>query len=192
MSELVAYAELGLRHILDPAAIDHLLFLLVLAAAYRLSDWRNALWVVSAFTVGHSLTLALAVTNTLLLPDEAIEFLIPLTIVATGVENLSAAARRPIGLGAVNRPILAGLFGLVHGAGFANYLRELLVDGIAVPLLGFNLGIEAAQLVFLAAAAVVLSGLDRLSSHRTRVVAVSLAVLVLAGRMAAERSPWQP
>lgn len=192
MSEFVAYGELGLRHILDPAAVDHLLFLLVLAAAYRLSDWRNALWVVSAFTIGHSLTLALAVTNTRVVPDGAIEFLIPLTIVATGVENLTAVVRGRIGLGAVTRPILAGLFGLVHGAGFANYLRELLIDPIAVPLLGFNMGIEVAQLGFLAAAAVVLSGLDRLTSHGARVVAVSLAVLVLAVRMAAERSPWQP
>jgi hypothetical protein len=192
MSELLTYAELGVRHILDPAALDHLLFLLVLAAAYRLSDWRDVLWVASAFTVGHSITLALAVSNALVLPTEAVEFLIPLTIVATGIENLAAGRRRPIGRGNVYRPILAGVFGLVHGAGFATYLRELFLDSITVPLLGFNLGIEAGQIVVLTAAAVVLVALDRLASHRMRVVAVSVIVLVIAARMAVARGPWQP
>lgn len=192
MSELLTYAELGVRHILDPAAIDHLLFLLVLAAAYRLRDWRDALWVVSAFTIGHSVTLALSATETLVLSAEAVEFLIPLTIVATGIENLVSGARRPLALGRVYRPILAGAFGLVHGAGFANYLRELFLDSITVPLLGFNLGIEAGQLGVLAVSAIVLSVLDRLASHRVRVVAVSTIALALAARMALERSPWLP
>ena len=192
MSELLTYVQLGVRHILDPAALDHLLFLLVLAAAYRLRDWRDALWVVSAFTAGHSLTLALAATHVLILPNQAIEFLIPLTIVATGIENLAAGGRRPIGLGNGYRPILAGVFGLVHGAGFANYLRELFLDSITLPLLGFNLGIEAGQLVVLAGSAAALTMLDRLASHRVRVVAVSVLVLVLAARMAVERSPWRP
>ena len=192
MSELFTYAELGVRHILDPAAIDHLLFLLVLAAAYRLSDWHEALWVVSAFTIGHSVTLALSATDALVVPAEAVEFLIPLTIVATGIENVAAGARPPLGLGRVYRPILAGVFGLVHGAGFANYLRELFLDSITVPLLGFNLGIEAGQLVVLAVSAIALTVLDRLASHRMRVLAVSTIVLALAARMALERSPWHP
>ncbi len=192
MSELLTYAQLGVRHILDPSAVDHLLFLLVLAAGYRPSDWRNAFWVITAFTIGHSVTLALAATDALVLPGEAIEALIPLTIAATSIENLAAGARPPLGMGRVYRRVLAGGFGLVHGAGFANYLRELVLDSIAVPLLGFNLGIEAGQLVILAGAALVLSALDRLASHQVRVIAVSTIVLVLAARMAVERSPWQP
>lgn len=192
MSEFLTYVQLGVRHILDPGAIDHLLFLLVLAAAYRVSDWRDALWVVSAFTVGHSITLALAATDALVLPAAAIEFLIPLTIVATGIENLASGARRPFGLGRGYRPLLAGGFGLVHGAGFANYLRQLFLDSITIPLLGFNVGIEAGQIVVLAGSAVVLTALDRLASHRVRVVAVSTIVLVLAARMAVERVPWRP
>ncbi|MGH7629409.1 MAG: HupE/UreJ family protein [Gemmatimonadales bacterium] len=191
MSELLTYAQLGVRHILDPSAIDHLLFLLVLAAGYRLSDWRNALWVVTAFTIGHSATLGLAATDALVFPAAAIEFLIPLTIAATSIDNLAGGARPPLGPGRVSRLVLAGGFGLVHGAGFANYLRGLFLDSILVPLFGFNLGIEAGQLVILAGAALVLSGLDRLASHRLRVIAVSTVVLVLAARMAVERSPWQ-
>jgi hypothetical protein len=189
VSELAAYVQLGVGHILTPGAIDHLLFLLVLAAAYRLADWREALWVVTAFTVGHSVSLALAAGGALALPVRTIEFLIPLTIVAAALDNLAGARRRPPAPGA-HRPGLAAVFGLVHGAGFATYLRGLLLDAIAVPLLGFNVGIEIAQILVLAAAALSLALVDRAASPRTRLVAVSGAVLVLAVRMAVERSPW--
>ena len=189
MSELAAYVQLGVGHILTPGAIDHLLFLLVLAAAYRLADWREALSVVTAFTVGHSLSLALAAGGTLALPVRTIEFLIPLTIVAAALDNLAGARRRPPVPGA-HRPALAAVFGLVHGSGFATYLRGLLLDPIGVPLLGFNVGIEIAQILVLAAAALSLALVDRAASPRTRLVAVSGAVLVLAVRMAVERSPW--
>jgi HupE/UreJ protein len=189
MSELVAYARLGIGHILDAGAIDHLLFLLVLAAAYRLGEWRDALWVVTAFTVGHSVSLALAASGTLVLPSRTIEFLIPLTIVATGIENLAGVGTRPAS-GGPYRPVLAGVFGLVHGAGFANYLRGLFLDAITVPLLGFNIGIEIAQVLVLATAAFALALVDRVASHRIRVVAISTTVLVIAARMAVERSPW--
>ena len=189
MSEFAVYVRLGIGHILTAGAMDHLLFLLVLAAAYRLADWRQALWVVTAFTVGHSISLALAATGTLALPVGTIEFLIPLTIVAAAIQNLAGAGRRSSFTGA-HRPVLAAVFGLAHGAGFATYLRGLLLDAIAVPLLGFNLGIEIAQILVLAAAALSLVLVDRVTSHRMRVVAVSAAVLALAVRMAMERSPW--
>ena len=83
MSDIATYIELGFRHITDLTGADHILFLLALAAIYRFRDWRECLWVATAFTVGHSLTLALAVTNTLQLRPALIEFLIPITIVAT-------------------------------------------------------------------------------------------------------------
>ena len=83
MSELAAFAQLGFRHIVSIEAMDHILFLLALAAIYRPRDWRDALWVVTSFTVGHSITLALAVTGVVTLPTALIEFLIPVTIVAT-------------------------------------------------------------------------------------------------------------
>src|SRR5438094_1795763 len=149
MSELAIYVELGFRHITDFKGADHILFLLALAAIYRWRDWRDCIWVATAFTVGHSLTLGLAVTNTLNLPSPWIEFMIPVTIVATGIENLLAREHgRRFGSGRY-RPVLAGMFGLVHGAGFANYLRSLFVDHIALPLFGFNLGIELGQLCVL-------------------------------------------
>jgi hypothetical protein len=200
MSELLVYFSLGFRHITDLAAMDHILFLLVLAAVYHRRDWRQSLWVISAFTVGHSVTLALAVTGALSLPTDLIEFLIPVTIVATAVENLLVADRERAGWANRYRPVFAGVFGLVHGAGFANYLRELFVDRLAVPLLGFNLGIEAGQIVVLLIAAAGFTLLDRAfalvprpaarSPQRMRVVLVSGVVAVFATMWAFERSPW--
>ena len=99
MSEFLAFVQLGFLHVTDLRGADHVLFLVVLAAIYRFRDWREVLWVATAFTVGHSVTLALAVTGVLALPAELNEFLIPVTIVATAVENLLGAdrARAPWG-----------------------------------------------------------------------------------------------
>ncbi len=201
MSELTTFVHLGFRHITDLAALDHILFLLALAAIYRGRDWRDSLWVISAFTVGHSITLASAVTGALRLPTPLIEFLIPLTIVVTGLENIVVRRREREPLGAGYRPVFAGVFGLVHGAGFANYLQTLFAGSIAVPLLGFNIGIELGQLVVLGMAGVTLAGFDRAlgllrapgaapSTHRLRVLAVSVAIVVVAAEMAVTRRPW--
>ena len=201
MSELIAFVHLGFRHITDLAALDHMLFLLALAAIYRGRDWRDMLWVITAFTVGHSVTLALAVTGALRLPTSLIEFLITVTILVTGLENILVRRRDRAPLGGGYRPMFAGVFGLVHGAGFANYLQSLFVGSIVVPLLGFNAGIELGQLVVLGLAALALAGLDRAiallrapeatpSVLRLRVVAVSAVVVVVAAEMAASRTPW--
>lgn len=184
MSEWLTFVQLGFRHIVDTSAADHILFLLALAAIYRPSDWRRALWVVSAFTVGHSVTLALAVTGALTLPSPVIEFLIPVTIMLTAVENLIVRD------GGKYRPVFAGVFGLVHGAGFANYLKSLFVDQVAVPLFGFNVGIELGQILVLSAIAVVLIGVDQLVPLRLRVIAVSTSVVIIATGWAIERRPW--
>jgi hypothetical protein len=199
MSELLTYVQLGVRHIIDLEALDHILFLVALAAIYRFRDVRALLWVITAFTLGHSITLALAVTGALALPTTLIEFLIPVTIVITGMENIVLSARAPTGRR--YRPVFAGVFGLVHGAGFATYLRSLFVDRVALPLFGFNLGIEAGQLVVLGAATIALAMLDLLLVQmratrgrwpvlRVRSVAVSVAVVAIASRWAVERSPW--
>ena len=200
LSELLAFMQLGFGHIVAWDAADHILFLLVLAAVYRGRDWRAALAVISAFTVGHSITLALAVTGSLVLPTALVEFLIPVTIVAAGIENLVMRERVARGAGARYRPIFAAVFGLVHGAGFAGYLQSLFVENIAVPLLGFNIGIELGQLVVLAAAAALYLGADtalralprRLGwpeAFQVRLVTVSAAITIVAGVWAFERFP---
>ena len=208
-SAVRSFIPFGFGHITAPGAADHILFLLVLAAIYRWQEWRQALVVVTAFTVGHSLTLALAVLRPGLLPDPGmVEFLIPLTIVATGIENIASRGVRERKVQAGQRTLLAGGFGLVHGAGFAGYLTEIFPGSIAAPLLGFNIGIELGQAVVLACAFAGLAILDRglgalisrspvtgavspLSlGFRLRVAGVSAFVVVMGCVWAVERAPW--
>ena len=205
MSELGMYIQLGFRHIVDIEAMDHILFLVALAAIYRPRDVRQALWVITAFTIGHSVTLGLAVTGVVHFPTAVIEFLIPVTIVATGVENLIASSRRRAGIQSRYRPVFAGVFGLVHGAGFANYLSAMFVTHVALPLFGFNVGIELGQIVILGAAAMALALVDRAidaavalsrapsvqwPALRLRIVGISIFVVAVASRWAVERNPW--
>ena len=196
-----SFLSLGFGHITAAGALDHILFLLVLAAIYRWSEWRQALVVITAFTVGHSLTLALAVLRPGLLPDPGIiEFLIALTIVATGIENIVTRGVREHRVRAGRRAMLAGGFGLVHGAGFAGYLTQIFPGSIAAPLLGFNIGIELGQVVVLVMAFALLAMVDwamrllargnEASGFRLRVATVSLVVVVMGGVWAVERAPW--
>lgn len=200
MSTFLTFLHLGFRHIVDVGAMDHILFLLALAAIYRPRDWHAAAWVITAFTIGHSVTLFLAVTGLVTLPTALIEFLIPVTILITGVENILVRDRGLALWGGRYRPVFAGVFGLVHGAGFANSLKALFVDHIALPLFGFNVGIELGQLVVLAWAGVVLVVVDRilsstrllsppLSPVRLRAIAVSALVSAVAASWAIQRSP---
>lgn len=205
LSTLFTFAEIGVRHIVSPDALDHLLFLLALAAIYRKQDWRPALAVVTAFTVGHSLSLALVASGRTVVPAHVIEFLIPVTIAAAGVENLWQRRQLLRGTHSRARPVFAALFGLVHGAGFAGYLDALSVGGKVLPLLGFNLGIEVGQVVVLAVAGIVLFAIDALLTRVAkrlagaadvhtgfdwRLVSVSVGVTVVATRIAVSRWPW--
>lgn len=206
MNDFLPFVWLGFRHITDFNGADHMLFLLALAVIYRGRDWRDALWVISAFTVGHSITLGLAVTSVIQPSERLVEFLIPVTILATAVENV--AVRDHTGPGRRRyRPVFAGVFGLVHGAGFAGYLKSLFMDRIAVPLFGFNVGIELGQVVALLVIALLLAALDRLlrrlgaaktagtvsvlaSPFRLRVVGLSAMIALVAAGWAVERRPW--
>jgi hypothetical protein len=194
MSDFTAFLRLGFHHITELSALDHLLFLVALVAPYRLRDWRRLLGVASAFTAGHSITLALVVTDTVRLPTALIEFLIPVTIVCAGADNLRRAGVPPNGW---VRPLLAACFGLIHGAGFATFLREMFTGSVALPLFAFNLGIEVGQITVLAAALALLSGVDRAVAQvgpargiGPRAVAASLVAVVWAAVIAVQRAPW--
>ena len=149
MHSISFYLELGFRHISDLAGYDHILFLIVLCAIYQLHQWRALLVLVTAFTVGHSITLALTSFSVISIKSEVIEFLIPMTIIATAIHNLFIRSTSEI-LGHARAFWMALFFGFIHGMGFANYFRALLMDesSILIPLLGFNLGIELGQLLF--------------------------------------------
>lgn len=149
MSIFELYFTLGLQHIADLKGYDHILFILTLCAVYNLKEWKRVLVLVTAFTIGHSLTLALATLDLIRVDGDLIEFLIPLTIFVTALANLLARKQQV-------SPLLhymkygAGLFfGLIHGLGFSNYLRSLLgaERGLVLPLFSFNVGIEVGQII---------------------------------------------
>lgn len=201
MSEFAAFFQMGVRHILNPEALDHLLFLLALGAVYRPHDWRDGLKVITAFTIGHSITLALAATGHFPIPSRWIEFLIPLTILVTSIDNLRDWFRAVSPVHRNRRALFAGLFGLIHGAGFADYLKSLFLDHITVPLVSFNLGIELGQIIVLFAAGVLFTTVDWTLGRvpvpavdrfplRARVVLVSLVTALAASEMALARVPW--
>jgi hypothetical protein len=191
MSEIGFYFRLGWEHIMSIDALDHLLFIWVLSAIYLLRDWRQVLILVTAFTIGHSVTLALSVMNLVQVRSEWVEFLIPCTIVFTALGNLfrnDFTSRR-----LRSNYFLALFFGLIHGLGFANTLRFLLVKGQSLgwSLFGFNVGLEAGQIVVVTVS-LLLSWLfvERLRvARREWVLVVSAAVFGLALKMALERIP---
>jgi hypothetical protein len=148
MSLFELYFKLGLDHIADLKGYDHILFILTLCAVYSLKEWKRVLVLVTAFTLGHSLTLALATLDLLRVDGDVIEFLIPLTIFVTALVNLFAGKQRVTSLQHYLKYSAALFFGLIHGLGFSNYLRSLLgaERGLVLPLFSFNVGIEVGQI----------------------------------------------
>lgn len=148
MDEFILYFKMGLNHVLDFSAYDHILFLIVLAVVFSFNQWKKVLWLVTLFTVGHSITLALSAYGVLKISMDLIEFLIPLTIFITGVINVFTAKKVSIGKQNINL-IFAVFFGLIHGLGFSNYFKMMVgkEEDKLFPLLEFALGIEAAQII---------------------------------------------
>lgn len=154
-SEILTYLRLGMHHIADLRGYDHILFVAALTVAYRPADWRRLLWLVTAFTLGHSITLALATLNVIRVNARLIETGIAATIVATSLMAIVVVAGSapgddvPVSARGQNaRYLMAAGFGLIHGLGFSSFLRSLLGEGesLVVPLVSFNVGLELGQL----------------------------------------------
>lgn len=147
MEDINLFFSLGWHHIISIDALDHILFVTALAAIYIFKDWKKVLILVTAFTIGHSLTLALSVYDVIRVNDHLVEFLIPVTILITGIFNLFQKDFRPKSL-QLNY-FFALFFGLIHGMGFANSIRFMLAknESIGLPLLSFNVGLEAGQIL---------------------------------------------
>ena len=143
------YLKLGFEHIANLAGYDHILFLIVLCAVYQIKQWRNILILVTAFTIGHSITLFLVSLNFLSIPSRVIKLLIPTTILITALQNIMGTKQMEINLSMGKKYFMALFFGLIHGMDFSNYFRALIMspDEIIIPLLGFNIGIEIGQLL---------------------------------------------
>lgn len=151
-SEFITYLKLGIGHIIDIQAYDHILFVIVLCSKYIISEYKKILLLVTAFTLGHSLTLALAALNIIAIPSNLIEFLIPVTILITATYNVVTARQTDESNWKQKSMQLnyffALFFGLIHGMGFSNFFRSLLgmEESIVKPLFSFNLGIELGQI----------------------------------------------
>ena len=192
MQDFLFYLNLGWEHIISLDALDHQLFVLALIAIYSYSDWKKILVLVTAFTIGHSVTLALSILDIVRVPSAWVEFLIPLTIVLTALGNILTKSKKQ----SQNKTnyYLALFFGLIHGMGFANTARVMIAksQSIALPLLGFNIGLEVGQIVIVLAILVLLFILLNIFKINKKdwVLFVSSGVFALALKMTLERLPF--
>lgn len=147
MDEISFYFSIGWQHIISINALDHILFVTALSAIYIFKDWKKVLILVTAFTIGHSVTLALSVYDVIRINNNLVEFLIPVTILITAVFNFFQKdfSHKSLQL----NYFFALFFGLIHGMGFANSIRFMLSnnESIGIPLLSFNVGLEIGQIV---------------------------------------------
>ena len=143
------YVQLGFEHISDFAGYDHMLFLVALCAIYKIQHWQRILVLVTAFTIGHSVTLILSSLDIFTIPSHIIEFLIPVTIFLAALNNVIGANPTEKTTKMNKNYAMALFFGFIHGMGFSNYFKALLMDAssVVMPLLGFNIGIELGQIL---------------------------------------------
>lgn len=194
MSEFSLYFQLGLNHILDIRGYDHILFVIALCAVYLLDNWKQVLILVTAFTIGHSITLALSALAVISVNAPLIEFLIPVTIFITAFANLFAKAQTDSSKKLNLNYLLALGFGLIHGMGFSNYLKSLLGKDTTIvkQLFAFNIGLEIGQIVivlaFIAASFLFVNILK--VHHRDWRLTISAAVGGVALTMIFENIYW--
>lgn len=193
MDNFILYFKMGLNHVLDFSAYDHILFLIVLAVVFNFNQWKKVLWLVTLFTMGHSLSLALSAYGIVKVRMDLVEFLIPLTIFITGVLNVLTAKESALGKKNLNL-IFALFFGLIHGLGFSNYFRMMIgkEEDKLFPLLEFALGIEAAQVIVVLAILIIGALLKNLLrvSRRDWVLVTSSIVIGFAIQMMLDRVFW--
>jgi hypothetical protein len=148
MEDFIIFLKLGLNHVLEWQAYDHILFLIVLTIVYNFTEWKKVIWLISLFTLGHTLTLTLAAYDVISISIKIVEFLIPITIFMTALVNLFSIKKNSIKKSNINL-FFAFFFGLIHGLGFSNYFRMVIEDNEAkiLPLINFAIGIEMAQII---------------------------------------------
>lgn len=193
MNDFIYYFKLGLFHVLDIRAYDHILFLIVLAVVYQFKQWKKVLWLVTLFTIGHSITLALSAYGILSVRADLVEFLIPLTIFITGLMNVLTAKKASVGKENQNL-FFALFFGLIHGLGFSNYFKMMIgkTSEKFLPLVEFALGVEAAQIIIVALILLVGSLVQSVFgvNRRDWILVASSIVIGFAFQMMIDRVFW--
>ena len=193
MDDFVIFLKLGLYHVLDWRAYDHILFLIALTIVYSLNNWKKVLWLITFFTIGHTLTLALAAFKIIAIDINIVEFLIPVTIIITALVNIITIKNKQRTQNNINL-FFAFFFGLIHGLGFSNYFRMIIDENEdkILPLLEFAVGIEIAQVIIVLVILIV--GFVALSifkiSRRDWVLVLSSIVIGIVLPMLIERKFW--
>ncbi|MFC5875712.1 HupE/UreJ family protein [Chryseobacterium arachidis] len=192
MQDFLFYLNLGWEHIISLDALDHQLFVLALIAVYSFNDLKKILILVTAFTIGHSITLALSIFDIVRINSAWVEFLIPLTIVLTALGNIVMKNKKQ-SQNTVSY-YLALIFGLIHGMGFANTARVMIAksQSITIPLLGFNIGLELGQIAIVFGILILLFILLKICkvNQKDWILFVSSGVFALSLKMTLERIPF--
>jgi hypothetical protein len=179
MNEFVLYLKLGLFHVLDWNAYDHIAFLIVLVASYTFLHWRRVLILVTLFTIGHTTSLILANYNLVSVSSRWVEFLIPITIIVGAIYNIFTAGKSAFQKGVNLLYFITLFFGLIHGFGFASYYKMIHGGSSLLPLLEFALGVEIAQIIIVMVAltaALIFQTLFRFSKKEWVLIISSVAL----------------
>jgi hypothetical protein len=189
MSDFLFYFTEGWKHIISWNALDHQLFILALAVIYTFAEWKKVLILVTAFTIGHSITLVLSVLDIIRINGHLVEFLIPITIILTAAWNLLFAGKNEKKIN--TNYFLALFFGLIHGLGFANSIRIMLASNqsLGVGLFSFNVGLEVGQIITVL---LILAFTQLLTNQikiprRIYIVSVSIFILIISTNIAINR-----
>ena len=189
MKDFLFYLQLGWDHIISLDALDHQLFILVLIAAYNFKDFKKLLILITAFTIGHCITLVLSSFDIIRVKSNWVEFLITCTIVITALDNILFKGKKH-----TYQFYFALFFGLIHGMGFANTARMMLAkeQSIMIPLLGFNIGLELGQIAMVLIILIIFTILAKFTklNQREWLLITSSAAGVVALQMALERIPF--
>lgn len=185
MSDFVFYFKLGLYHVLDLNAYDHMLFLSALAIPFSFKDWKKVFILVSIFTIAHCVSLALSASNIIRVNTDLIEFIIPLTILATAISNIYFEYRPGLDSKKYLLGVSTMIFGFVHGFGFSNYFNMIIAGEVQFTkaLLSFATGIELAQLLIilfvLSLSFLSVSGLKIKQSTKTIFISTAIGLMTL-------------
>ena len=180
MQDLIFYFQIGWDHIITEFALDHLLFILALGVVFSLKEYKKLLILITAFTIGHSITLILSSLEIVVIDSNLIEFLIPCTIAITAISNFLFIDQPKKEI--ISHYLFALFFGLIHGLGFANAVKIMLSEeqNIILPLLGFNIGIEIAQIFVISIALVILELIIKFTSISKKNVIIIVSTIILA------------
>jgi hypothetical protein len=187
MNDFLIWFGTGFQHILDWNGYDHILYVISLCVLFSFKDWKKLLVLVTAFTIGHSLTLAMSVLDILTVKQAFIEILIPLTIMITCIINVGYRNKSEPSQNKINYSlnyILALIFGFIHGMGFSYLLKSMLgrEENALFPLLSFNLGLELGQVIIVVLMLLVSVFLARFTRIKKAdvILVISSAVLLVS------------